>query len=143
MEFIVRPWKRFADFRGRSSRTEFGLFHLTVWLLIGALTFLPMVATSIIGDSAPFILWILPSILLAFAAVIPSLSVGFRRVQDVGRPGWLYLIAIVATVVLFPFGFIAVAIVGLIPGTKGTNSYGPDPRDDKPDLDEAANRIFG
>lgn len=143
MEIILRPWKRFTDFRGRSSRTEFGLFHLTVWLLIGALTFLPMTATALVGDGASFILWFLPCLLLVLVAVIPSFAVGFRRIQDFGKPGWLYLIVIIASVVLFPFGLVAIAVVGLIPGTKGTNDYGPDQREDQPGLDEAAKRMFG
>lgn len=143
MEVILRPWKRFIDFRGRSSRTEFWVFHLIVWIALIALALLPMIATSLLGDGVTFILWFLPCMLLMLAAIIPAIAVGVRRVQDFDKAGGLYVIAIIMPIVLPPFGLIAMLIAGLIPGTKGANTYGPDPRDDQPGLEEAARRIFG
>lgn len=142
MEILLRPWKRFADFRGRSSRTEFGLFHLITWILIGLLTFLPMIANALFGPGVPFIIWFLPCMLVTLAALVPSLAVGVRRVNDSGIPGLLYL-AMLPLLIIWPLALVIFVVVALIPGKTGDNAYGPDPREPQRGLDEAADRIFG
>lgn len=69
--------------------------------------------------------------LYALAAFIPSIAVTVRRFHDRDMSGWWYLGLLAAG--LIPFvGFIAsIALLVLmcLEGTRGTNRFGPDPKD--------------
>lgn len=68
--------QKYATFQGRASRSEYWWFFLAV--LIGA------VVTQLI--------WGLLYLIYALAIICPVLAVGFRRLQDTGRPGWYIVI---------------------------------------------------
>lgn len=143
MNVIVQPWARYADFRGRSTRTEFWLFHIVFWIAFIVLGLIPIIAT-VYGMGGPaVILWLLPCLFLTLAAIIPGLAVGIRRLHDSGQPGWLYALVVVLTIVLPFIGLIGVVVVGFLPGIKGENPYGEDPREKSGMGDRDANRIFG
>jgi uncharacterized membrane protein YhaH (DUF805 family) len=60
--------------------------------------------------------------LFGLAVLIPSIAVGARRLHDTDRSGWWLLIA------LIPFiGAIVLLVFFVLPGTQGTNRFGPDP----------------
>ncbi|WP_111733242.1 DUF805 domain-containing protein [Roseovarius amoyensis] len=67
--------QKYATFSGRASRSEFWWFVLAY--VIGML----------VVSLAP----VLP-LLYVLALFVPMLAVGFRRLQDTGRPGWYFLI---------------------------------------------------
>lgn len=69
--------QKYIDVNGRASRSEFWWFVLAY--LIGAI----VVALISFG---------LLSGIYALALVAPLATVGFRRLQDTGRPGWYMLI---------------------------------------------------
>lgn len=64
--------QKYATFQGRASRSEYWWFFLAV--LIGA------VITQLI--------WGVLYAIYMLAVICPALAVGFRRLQDTGRPGW-------------------------------------------------------
>jgi uncharacterized membrane protein YhaH (DUF805 family) len=104
METYLRCWRKFSDFTGRVSRTEFWLF-----ILVNAAIyfFLAFVVHSILLSA----LWTL-------AALVPSLAVGARRLHDSTHSAlWLPL-------GLVPFGVLALAIFMLLASTPGVNKYG-------------------
>ena len=68
--------ERYAKFEGRASRSEYWWFFLAI--LIGS------VITQMIW-------WPLYAI-FALAILCPALAVGWRRLQDTGRPGWYIVI---------------------------------------------------
>ena len=79
-EAAVRPLRKYADFSGRSSRSEFWLFMLLV-MLVQALA---RVIDGFFGN------WFLPgpfSMLAAVALIVPQIAVTVRRLHDVGRSG--------------------------------------------------------
>lgn len=59
--------------------------------------------------------------LFLLAIVVPTLSVGSRRLHDTGRSGWWQLLSIA------PFGFIALMVMCATKGEEGANEYGEDP----------------
>ncbi|MBD3664017.1 DUF805 domain-containing protein [Sulfitobacter sp. TSTF-M16] len=63
--------QKYATFQGRASRPEYWWFILAV----------------VIGSFVALLLGPL-SILFTLAVLCPALAVGFRRLQDTGRPGW-------------------------------------------------------
>lgn len=143
MNVIVQPWVRYTDFRGRSTRTEFWLFHILIWIVLFALALLPMVATGVRDEEDTFILWFLPCLFLALGAIIPGLAVGVRRLHDSDQPGWLYAVVVVTLLVIPLIGPVAMGVAGFLPGTKGENKYGADPRENGGMADRDVNRIFG
>ncbi len=64
--------QKYASFQGRAARSEYWWFLLAV--LIGAVI-------------TQFIWWPL-YLIYTLAIICPSAAVGFRRLQDTGRPGW-------------------------------------------------------
>ena len=132
LQLMLLPWKRYADFRGRSTRSEYwrfalGYFGVLVLMLLfgGGLG----AATSALGASddtaasAGVGLATILLILFWLAGFIPSLAVAVRRLHDQDKSGWLYLIT------LIPYlGGLVIFIFMLLPGTPGPNRYGADPR---------------
>jgi len=89
-ESIRICFKKYADFNGCASRSEFWWF------------FLFTVLTSIVLDQAGTSLyWI-----FALATLLPSIAVGARRLHDTDRSGWWQLLMFV------PFiGFILLIVL--------------------------------
>jgi uncharacterized membrane protein YhaH (DUF805 family) len=59
---------------------------------------------------------------VGIAAFALSLAVGWRRMQDSGKPGWLILLGFVPCI-----GAIAVIVLCCLPSQPGANAFGPDP----------------
>lgn len=114
---MLKAYRRYAQFEGRSNRAEYWLFVLTyaiafcVALAIDFLVFGDLTQSAGMG---PF------SGIVILASVVPSIAVGVRRLHDLDRTGFWLLISFV------PFiGALAMLVVGLWPGTPGPNRFGP------------------
>ena len=69
-------FKRYADFSGRSRRSEYWWATLAISLISYAIAFvIPMLST----------VWML-------ATLVPSLAMCVRRLHDIGKSGWWYLL---------------------------------------------------
>ncbi|MDO5580224.1 MAG: DUF805 domain-containing protein [Planctomycetia bacterium] len=121
---------QYLDFRGRSTRTQYWTFSIFCSLLF-FLLFIPiLVYVNLRTGKDPrsaysllFVLYSLIVICVSLAALIPCISIQARRLHDIGLSGWFTLLN------LLPFlGNIALFIINVLPGTSGTNLYGPDPR---------------
>lgn len=169
---MFRPLLRYADFKGRASRTEFLLFGMAqgLWytLLLG-------LATAAMGSGQPA--QATPGVIIAFGLIIlslfgllvPNYAVSVRRLHDGGRGAiWLLLMApsilsslmTVGTIVsaigavgmgagreafigtiltglgaagllgmIGMLGQMVLTVLTLLPGTRGPNRFGPDPRE--------------
>lgn len=107
---MLRPYQRYADFDGRSTRSEYWLFVLFTLIVEGVL-FLLLSAAPTLGTLL-FLLFVLGSF-------VPSVAVGVRRMHDSDRSGWHLFLG------LIPFvGGIIVIILCCLPGTPGPNRYG-------------------
>ena len=109
MSFIVSiksGFKKSFDFKGRASRSEF-----YYWILF---SYLFLIISIMINETLAGL------IILTF---IPSISISVRRLHDLDRTGWWTLVSI-----LLPFVIIYLMAKK---GTKGKNSYGEDPIEDK------------
>jgi uncharacterized membrane protein YhaH (DUF805 family) len=77
---------------------------------------------AFLGGIGFFIVLIL-LIIFVLVSLIPSISITIRRLHDVGRSGWLYLIIFIPLV-----GWIASLILGFIDSEEGDNEYGANPK---------------
>jgi len=124
MEWMLMPYRRYADFSGRSQRQEYWMFYLLIVIVY-------VVASIIMGMGAPSIdpatgmmsggsgLWTVGVAILAIfwlVSIIPSLAVSIRRMHDQDRSGWWIWCPIANIIFLF------------IDGTPGRNRFGPDPK---------------
>jgi uncharacterized membrane protein YhaH (DUF805 family) len=121
----VLPLKRYADFKGRSSRREFWMFQI-IYLGLGFLAFMAFTERDAYGEiPAINILFLLAVLVALLGLTVPLLAVEARRLHDQDRSGWLVLINLIPYV-----GALIVYGLMLIEGTPGENQYGPDPRTD-------------
>ena len=142
MNFMFMPFKRYAEFSGRSRRKEYWMYVLlliAVGIVIGIVEGILGLA-RMIGPYGPI------SALFLLATLVPSLAVGVRRLHDTGRSGWWLLIGygpfllslclMLAGITQFAMilsllaliGFIVLLVFMVLEGTKGPNQYGPDPK---------------
>lgn len=127
MDWMLMPLKRYAEFTGRSCRKEYWMFYLLImisyFVLFGLMALIGAGASSG-GDTAVGIFGGIAGIIIMFfvlGILIPSLAVGVRRLHDVDKSGWFYLLALV------PFGSIVLLVWFCQRGTEGPNRFGDDP----------------
>ena len=120
--------KKYCDFNGRASRSEFwwyALAYLIVsyawsfiigWLTGGAVM---MNTDGTFHFEAIQLLGYIPSI----ALLLPTLGVCVRRLHDVGKSGWWYFLNFVCCV-----GSLYLLYL-YIQDSEGDNEYGPRPQD--------------
>ncbi|GAB7078387.1 DUF805 domain-containing protein [Megalodesulfovibrio paquesii] len=81
---------KYATFKGRASRAEFWYWALFVWLLsLAAMA----VDTFLANGASPEPGMQLCSTLVSLATMLPGLAVTVRRLHDVNRSGWWFLVA--------------------------------------------------
>ena len=136
-------FKRYGDFQGRSSRSEYWwiqLFNILV-MIVPMIMFFGVVGADPYamesGDVPPGA-W-LPLILIGLyglVIIIPSIALVVRRFHDLNQTGWLYLIFIIVGLIplVGMIASIAMVIWFCFRGTIGPNKYGPDPLDPNNDL---------
>lgn len=110
---ISTCFRKYADFSGRASRSEYWYWYLFRILIIGGIAIIAIAARAN-GLLALIALEVL-------VMLVPSLAVAVRRLHDVNCSGWLLLIAVI------PFGSLLLFVLACVPGTQGGNKYGPGP----------------
>ncbi len=143
MEWMLMPFRRYADFSGRSRRMEFWMFFLLnmiVYAVLWSIMFSTSAAVStlaandVVNPLAAFSLFsggigIVIAIWWLFT-LIPSLAVAVRRFHDRDMRGWWLLGVIVAMMIpLVNFlVYIAFLVIMFLDGTPGPNRFGEDPK---------------
>ena len=120
MEWYVKVIQSYSDFNGRSRRKEYWMF--TLWNLIFAL--LAMFLDYTFGIVYPSVGHDPLYIAYGLFVFIPGLAVAIRRLHDVGKSGWMYLVALIPIA-----GAIWLIVLFVTEGNEGNNAYGPDPKE--------------
>ena len=123
MNWFIKVLKQYADFNGRARRKEYWMYSLFLVIAYIVAAILDNVAglTFKMADQSMGYGYIY--LLFALATIIPSLAVSVRRLHDINKSGWYYLISFI------PFiGAIILIIWAVKEGDKGTNQFGPDPK---------------
>lgn len=110
MKWYLKAWKNYTVFDGRASRTEYWMFFLFNFLAGFVLGFVEGVLGAISNTDQSVL-----STIYAWAVLVPSLAVGWRRMHDTDRSGWWLFFPIVNLVFLAS------------EGTKGDNRFGANP----------------
>ncbi|HEX6741469.1 MAG TPA: DUF805 domain-containing protein [Sphingomicrobium sp.] len=126
MDWALRPLKHYAEFDGRSPRSEYWWFFL-LQLALWTIALVPLLvaigtAEQSAEPGAGFWIFLVLAVVLALGLFIPSLAVQVRRLHDQDLSGWLVLLFFIPYV----GGIIAIVFM-CIRGTSGPNRFGPDP----------------
>ena len=114
--------EKYVDFGGRASRSEFWWFQLFNFLLQMGLFVLQMVALFSFPEIFTAIYWV--TVVVSFGLFLPYLSVSVRRLHDIGKSGWYFLLIIPLSIICIG---IILWIVWMISEGELTNQYGPPP----------------
>ncbi len=121
------PIKRYADFEGRSRRKEYWMFVLfQVLLLVPVGIILSLLSAPEAGGDSTFgsIFLIVFGLIYLGVFMIPGIAVQVRRFHDQDKTGWLILLGFIPYI-----GSIVLLVFMCLEGTKGSNRFGPDPKD--------------
>ena len=114
---------KFADFNGRARRKEYWMWTLycTIILLI-AMVFdnLFGLTFELLGEDLGYG-WLY--LIFGIIQFIPGLAVVVRRLHDVGKSGWYYLIILIPLI-----GFIWILVLLCTDGVKEENKWGTNPK---------------
>ena len=121
MHWFVMSLRRYAEFKGRSARTEYFVFHVLLGFLLaiccGTLFVLePSLSTLQLKVSLAVL-----SIFFGLM-VVPAFSLEVRRFHDLGLSGWYVLINLLPLV-----GRLVVLLFMIRKGNDGPNRFGGVP----------------
>lgn len=114
---------KFADFNGRARRKEYWMWTLycTIILLISmALDNLFGLTFEFLGQDLGYG-WLY--LIFGIIQFIPGLAVVVRRLHDVGKSGWYYLIILIPLI-----GFIWILVLLCTDGVNEENKWGTNPK---------------
>jgi uncharacterized membrane protein YhaH (DUF805 family) len=114
MNYYLAVLKKYAVFSGRARRAEywyFVLFNFIISIVLG-------IISAVIGDDSGIL-----GILYGLAVLIPGLAVFVRRLHDVGKSGWMLLIALIPLI-----GAVWLLVLMVTDSNPGENKYGPNPK---------------
>lgn len=120
MNWYLKVLKQYADFSGRARRKEywmFALFNLIFSIVAMILDNILGIAIDGVGYGPLYGLYIL-------AVLIPGLAVAVRRLHDVGKSGWMILIALIPLI-----GAIWLLVLMVTDSNPGENQYGQNPKE--------------
>jgi uncharacterized membrane protein YhaH (DUF805 family) len=120
MNWYISVLKKYAVFSGRARRKELWMF--TLFNIIFAIV--AMILDKILGTTINGLGYGLFYCLYALAVLLPAIAVGFRRLHDIGKSGWWFLISLIPIV-----GAIWLLVLFCTAGTPGTNAYGTNPKE--------------
>jgi uncharacterized membrane protein YhaH (DUF805 family) len=130
--WALEPIRRYADFSGRSRRTEYWWFFL-FQILVHAIFVVGVVAAAEAVDSGqslssiPVVGLGLVWIVFILGLIVPNAAVIVRRCHDNGIPGWVGGMCY-GGMVLFSFIGVAILVMMMIEGKSGANEFGLDPK---------------
>ncbi len=143
MDWMILPFKRYAEFSGRSRRMEYWMFTLLNVIIVTVLMFIVLRAggasgvleAEASGDTAAGLGALFGGLGLlilvwGLIVIVPSIAVTVRRLHDRDMSGWWYLGAVIGGMIPY-LGFlvsIAFLVLMALPGTPGPNRFGPDPK---------------
>ena len=119
MNWYLEVLRKYAVFSGRARRKEYWYFFLFYVLIFIVLAILDNATGSFNAEAGVGIL----SGLFSLAMLIPSISVGVRRLHDTDRSGWWLLISLIPLI-----GAIVLLVFMVLDAKPEDNEYGPPPK---------------
>lgn len=119
MNYFLSALNKYVEFSGRARRSEYWYFVLFQFIFM----LLAMGVDNVVGSTIGELPYGVFYFILALALWLPSLAVFVRRMHDIGKSGWWFLIGLIPLV-----GAIWLLVLCFTEGTNGENEYGVDPK---------------
>jgi uncharacterized membrane protein YhaH (DUF805 family) len=127
MDKALLPYRRYFDFAGRSTRTEYFAFLIAtsiVYVFLAVIYVGGMPRSSADQPSGMAVLALALIVVFWIGSLVPTFAVTVRRFHDQGRTGWMTLLGAI------PYaGGLILLIFMCLSGDGGPNRFGEDPRD--------------
>ena len=120
MNWYLKCWKQYADFSGRARRKEYWIFSLINYIIIFFLYILQIVMI----ESTLWLIFPIIFFLYAVAVFLPGLAVNIRRLHDIGKSGWWYIIYLIPII-----GAIWLTVLMCLDSEPGENQWGENPKE--------------
>lgn len=111
--------KKYCCFSGRARRKEYWMFVLFNFIAALVIGFVGAFLAGLTNVTAFAFLGTIYNI----AVIVPSMGLLFRRLHDIGKSGWWWLIGLVPFV-----GWIVIIVFCCLDSQPGENQYGPNPK---------------
>jgi len=111
---VASGFRNYVGFSGRACRSEY--WYWVLFTIVGGIVTLVVDYSAFPDASTPPL-----NSLFNLGCFLPSLAVSFRRLHDIDRTGWWWLIALTG------IGIILLIIFACLRGTIGPNRFGSDP----------------
>ena len=119
MEWYIKVIKQFNDFKTRARRKEYWMFTFFSIIISGILTLIDTnLGTEVNNGIGLF------SGIYSLLVLVPSLAVQVRRLHDVGKSGWMLLVALIPII-----GAIWLLILFCKEGQQQENKWGFNPKE--------------
>lgn len=112
--------EKYATFSGRARRAElwwFVLFNIVVSIILSIIDRAIFGVSMETGMTNSVL-----GVIYSLAVLLPSITVGARRLHDIGRSGWWLLIAFIPLI-----GALILIYWYIQPSQDGSNEHGPNP----------------
>lgn len=126
MNWYLHVLRNYANFSGRARRSEFWFYVLfNMIFAIAAMIIDNVLGTTIsIADGLMVLPYGYVYILYILFVLVPGLAVAVRRLHDIGKSGWMYLIVLIPLV-----GAIWLLILFCQDSQSGANKWGANPKE--------------
>lgn len=114
VDAVKMVFQKYADFSGRSRRSEFWWFYL-FGLIVGVAINIISLVSGTLGYILAGLYWV--------ATIVPNLAVSVRRLHDIGKSGWNLLWMFLPIV-----GAILLIVWWVKDSDPRPNEYGPSPK---------------
>lgn len=109
----IKCWKHCADFSSRASRLEYWQFFMTNLIITAVLS---VIAYWLLYDYAFFAKL---SMCYSFSTLLPGIAVCVRRLHDIGRSGWLFMVILIPVL-----GLVLLFFLMFLKGDQKENDWG-------------------
>jgi len=116
-DYYLDAFRKFADFSGRATRSQYWFFVLFNFIISLVLGFIDSIF-GLYSDGMGFL-----SAIYGLVVLIPALALSVRRLHDTNRSGWWLLVLFIPIVGIFVFLYFMIQ-----DSTPGANRYGPNPK---------------
>ncbi len=113
MNYWLGCIKKYAEFSGRARRKEYWMFVLFNMLIVLGI----QIIEAVLGTGGMLVG------LYSLAVLLPGWAVFTRRMHDIGKSGWWWLLALIPIV-----GAIVLFVFVCKDSEPGDNAYGPNPK---------------
>lgn len=119
-ESFVTCMQKYTDFSGRAPRSEYWWFVLAQFLIGFVLGFIFGFIGAIMGMGSG--LADIVSLIVTLGFILPTIAVAVRRLHDIGKSGWWYLLVFIPIL-----GWLLLLFWFVQPSAEESNEFGDVP----------------